>query len=70
MMPAPQKNTTPMHVAEEKSVRPTDGERARCTGTTDKDLGVTGDLELRTRKQQKAQASRLGLKLQKRGLFR
>lgn len=45
-------------------------ERARLTGTTENDLGVTGDLKLSTRKQQKAQANRVGLKLQKRGLFR
>lgn len=40
------------------------------TGTIERDLRVTGDLKLSTRKQQKAQANRLGPKLQKRGLFR
>lgn len=39
-------------------------------GTTEKDLRVIGDLKLGTRKQQRAQANRLGLKLQKQGLFR
>lgn len=38
-------------------------------GTTEKDLRVIGDHKLSTRKQQKAQANRLGLKLQKQGLF-
>lgn len=41
-----------------------------CTGTSEKDLGVNGDLKPSTGKHHNAQANHLGLKLQKQSLFR